>query len=180
MIKGSATWLNTSANRLGGNFGLAYRWIALSNTTLGTLMATINGSIILIALPDIFRGIWVNPLLPGNASLLLLWMILGYLFVTAVLVVTFGRLGDMFGRVRIYTLDFAAFTVFSSIPVGHLAARHGGRAVADRDADLAGCWRGDAARQRGGDPSPTPFLPITAAWRWASTRSPGSPASSSA
>ena len=75
-------------------------------------MATINGSIILIALPDIFRGIGVNPLLPGNASLLL-WLILGYLLVTAVLVVTFGRLGDMFGRVLIYTLGFAVFTVFS-------------------------------------------------------------------
>ncbi|HYX61029.1 MAG TPA: MFS transporter [Streptosporangiaceae bacterium] len=92
--------------------GAGYRWIALSNTTLGTLMATINGSITLIALPDIFRGIGVNPLLPGNASLLL-WLILGYLLVTAVLVVTFGRLGDMFGRVRIYTLGFAVFTVFS-------------------------------------------------------------------
>jgi MFS family permease len=92
--------------------GSGYRWIALSNTTLGTLMATINGSIILIALPDIFRGIGVNPLLPGNASLLL-WLILGYLLVTAVLVVTFGWLGDMFGRVRIYTLGFAVFTVFS-------------------------------------------------------------------
>jgi MFS family permease len=92
--------------------GSGYRWIALSNTTLGTLMATINGSITLIALPDIFRGIGVNPLLPGNASLLL-WLILGYLLVTAVLVVTFGRLGDMFGRVRIYTLGFAVFTVFS-------------------------------------------------------------------
>jgi hypothetical protein len=71
--------------------GSGYRWIALSNTTLGTLMATINGSITLIALPDIFRGIRVNPLLPGNASLPL-WLILGYLLVTAVLVVTFGRL----------------------------------------------------------------------------------------
>jgi hypothetical protein len=92
--------------------GPAYRWIALSNTTLGTLMATINGSIILIALPDIFRGIGVNPLLPGNTSLLL-WLIIGYLLVTAVLVVTFGRLGDMFGRVRIYNLGFAVFSAFS-------------------------------------------------------------------
>jgi MFS family permease len=92
--------------------GPGYRWIALSNTTLGTLMATINGSIILIALPDIFRGIGVNPLLPGNTSLLL-WLIIGYLLITAVLVVTFGRLGDMFGRVRIYNLGFAVFSVFS-------------------------------------------------------------------
>ena len=83
--------------------GPGYKWIALSNTTLGVLMATINASILLIALPDIFRGIGVNPLQPGNTSLLL-WMIMGYLVVTAVLVVSFGRLGDMFGRVRIYNL----------------------------------------------------------------------------
>ena len=76
-----------------------YKWIALSNTTLGMLMATINASIMLIALPDIFRGIGVNPLQPGNTTLLL-WLIMGYLVVTAVLVVSFGRLGDMFGRVR--------------------------------------------------------------------------------
>ena len=92
--------------------GQHYKWIALSNTTLGILMATINASIMLIALPDIFRGIGVNPLQPGNTSLLL-WMIMGYLVVTAVLVVTFGRLGDMFGRVRIYNLGFAVFSVFS-------------------------------------------------------------------
>ena len=92
--------------------GQGYKWIALSNTTLGVLMATINASIMLIALPDIFRGIGVNPLQPGNTSLLL-WMIMGYLVVTAVLVVSFGRLGDMFGRVRIYNLGFAVFSVFS-------------------------------------------------------------------
>src|SRR5882724_5883660 len=89
--------------------GPRYKWIALSNTTLGVLMATINASIMLIALPDIFRGIGVNPLQPGNTSLLL-WMIMGYLVVTAVLVVSFGRLGDMFGRVRIYNLGFAVFS----------------------------------------------------------------------
>src|SRR5580704_16372207 len=92
--------------------GPGYRWVALSNTTLGTLMVTVNGSITLIALPDIFRGISLNPLQPGNTSLLL-WLILGYLLVTAVLVVTFGRLGDMYGRVRIYNLGFAVFSVFS-------------------------------------------------------------------
>jgi len=89
-----------------------YKWIALSNTTLGVLMATVNASILLIALPDIFRGIGVNPLQPGNTSLLL-WLIMGYLVVTAVLVVSFGRLGDMFGRVRMYNLGFAVFAVFS-------------------------------------------------------------------
>ncbi len=91
---------------------LDYKWIALSNTTLGVLMVTINQSIILIALPDIFRGIRVDPLQPGNTSYLL-WMILGFLVVTAVLVVSLGRLGDMFGRVRMYNLGFAVFTLFS-------------------------------------------------------------------
>ena len=91
-----------------------YKWIALSNTTLGVLMATINSSILLIALPDIFRGIGVNPLQPGNTSLLL-WLIMGYLVVTAVLVVSFGRLGDMFGRVRMFNLGFALFALFSVV-----------------------------------------------------------------
>ncbi len=92
--------------------GVHYKWVALSNTTLGMLMATINASIMLIALPDIFRGIGVNPLQPGNTSLLL-WLIMGYLVVTAVLVVSFGRLGDMFGRVRMFNLGFALFAAFS-------------------------------------------------------------------
>jgi MFS family permease len=92
--------------------GLAYKWVALSNTTLGVLMATINASILLIALPDIFRGIGVDPLQPGNTSLLL-WLIMGYIVVTAVLVVSFGRLGDMYGRVRMFNLGFALFAFFS-------------------------------------------------------------------
>ncbi|WP_079256100.1 MFS transporter [Streptomyces malaysiensis] len=95
-----------------GGAGSRYKWIALSNTTLGVLIATINISIMLIALPDIFRGIGVDPLRPGNTSLLL-WLIMSYMVVTAVLVVSFGRLGDMFGRVRMYNLGFAVFTVFS-------------------------------------------------------------------
>ena len=89
-----------------------YKWVALSNTTLGALMATVNASVLLIALPDIFRGIGINPLEPGNTGYLL-WLILGYLIVTAVLIVTLGRLGDMFGRVRIYNLGFVVFTTFS-------------------------------------------------------------------
>jgi MFS family permease len=92
--------------------GDRYKWVALSNTTLGVLMVTINSSILLIALPDIFRGIRLNPLLPSNTSYLL-WLIMGFLVVTAVLVVSFGRIGDMFGRVRMYNLGFAVFTVFS-------------------------------------------------------------------
>jgi EmrB/QacA subfamily drug resistance transporter len=89
-----------------------YKWVALSNTTLGVVIATINSSILLIALPDIFKGVQINPLAPANTSLLL-WLIMGYLVVTAVLVVSFGRLGDMFGRVRMYNAGFAVFTVFS-------------------------------------------------------------------
>jgi MFS family permease len=89
-----------------------YKWIVLSNTTIGMLLATINASILLIALPDIFRGIHINPLAPGNTNYLL-WMILSFLIVTAVLVVSLGRIGDMYGRVRIYNLGFAVFTAFS-------------------------------------------------------------------
>jgi MFS family permease len=92
--------------------GPHYKWIALSNATLGTLMATINQSIVLIALPDVFHGIGLNPLSPGNTSYLL-WMFMGFLVVSAVLVVSFGRLGDMFGRVRMFTLGFAIFSVGS-------------------------------------------------------------------
>src|ERR1700704_3791316 len=92
--------------------GPRYKWVALSNTTLGMLMATINSSIMLIALPDIFRGIGINPLQPGNTTILL-WMIMGFLVITAVLVVSFGRLGDMFGRVRMYNMGFAIFALFS-------------------------------------------------------------------
>src|SRR5437660_6337270 len=92
--------------------GDGYKWIALSNTTLGMLLATINGSILLIAIPDIFRGIGINPLAPGNTSYLL-WLILGFLVVMAVLMVSLGRLGDIYGRVRMFNLGFAVFTVFS-------------------------------------------------------------------
>jgi len=91
---------------------LEYKWVALSNTTLGMLMATINASILLIALPDIFRGIHIDPLAPGNTSYLL-WLILGFMVVMAVLLVSLGRLGDIYGRVRMFNLGFAVFTAFS-------------------------------------------------------------------
>jgi MFS family permease len=90
-----------------------YKWVALTNTTLGILMAMINSSIVIISLPAIFRGISLDPLQPGNISYLL-WMLMGYLLVSAVLVVSLGRLGDIFGRVRIYNAGFAIFT-FGSI-----------------------------------------------------------------
>jgi MFS family permease len=85
-----------------------YKWIALSNTTLGMMAATVNASIVIISLPAIFRGIQLNPLTPGNVSYLL-WMLMGYLVVSAVLVVTLGRLGDIYGRVRMYNVGFAVF-----------------------------------------------------------------------
>jgi len=89
-----------------------YKWVVLVNTTLGILMVTINQSILLISLPDIFRGIGLQPLAPQNTSYFL-WILMGFLLVTAVLVVSLGRVGDMYGRVKIYNLGFAIFTVFS-------------------------------------------------------------------
>jgi MFS family permease len=91
-----------------------YKWVALSNTTLGMLMATINSSIILISLPAIFRGVGIDPLSPGNAGYLL-WLMMGYMLVTAVLVVSLGRLGDIMGRVRIYNFGFAVFSIGSIV-----------------------------------------------------------------
>jgi MFS family permease len=89
-----------------------YKWVALSNTTLGVFMASLDSSIVLISLPAIFRGIKLDPLQPSNTGYLL-WMLMGYLVVTAVLVVTFGRLGDMFGRVKMYNAGFAVFSAAS-------------------------------------------------------------------
>jgi len=89
-----------------------YKWVALSNATLAVLLATLDGSITIIAMPDIFRGIHLDPLVPAN-SFYLLWMILGYLVVTSVLIVSLGRLGDMVGRVKIYNLGFVIYTVAS-------------------------------------------------------------------
>src|SRR6201996_2235338 len=94
--------------------GENYKWIALSNCTLGVLLATLDASITLIAMPDIFRGIHLDPLVPGS-SFYLLWMIFGFLIVTSVLIVSLGRLGDMFGRVRIYNLGFLIYTAASLV-----------------------------------------------------------------
>ena len=103
-----------------------YKWTALSNTTLGMFMAALDSSIVLISLPAIFRGINLDPLQPSNISYLL-WMLMGYLVVTAVLVVSFGRLGDMFGRVRMYNAGFLVFTL-ASIALS-LTPGHGGSAA---------------------------------------------------
>jgi MFS family permease len=89
-----------------------YKWVALANTTAGIFMAALDGSIVIIALPAIFRGIHLDPLAPGNIAYLL-WMIMGYRLVQAVLVVTLGRLGDMYGRVKIYNAGFVVFTLAS-------------------------------------------------------------------
>ena len=101
-----------SGGTLSQDRGKNYKWIALSNTTLGILMVTINQSILLISLPALFRGINLNPLVPSNTSYFL-WVFMGFTLVTAVLVVSFGRVGDIYGRVRMYNLGFAVFTVFS-------------------------------------------------------------------
>jgi MFS family permease len=97
----------------GSRFGVHYKWIALSNTTLGALMASIDGSILMISLPAIFNGLGVDPLSAG-ATNLLLWLLLGYIIMSSVTVVTIGRLSDMFGRVRLYNMGFAIFS-FASI-----------------------------------------------------------------
>ncbi len=98
--------------RSGVHHGIDYKWIALSNTTLGILMAAINGTSLIIALPAVFRGIHVNPLAPG-ATGLLLWVLLGFNVATTILLVAFGRVSDSYGRVKLYNLGFAVFTVGS-------------------------------------------------------------------
>jgi EmrB/QacA subfamily drug resistance transporter len=92
--------------------GPAYKWVALSNTTLGVLMASIDSSIVLISLPAIFNGIHINPLAPGETNYFL-WLLLGYMVVTTTLLVTFGRISDMLGRVRMYNLGFLIFAIAS-------------------------------------------------------------------
>jgi MFS family permease len=108
MSRGGLT--SAAAGRTAGSD--SYKWVALSNVTLGVLLATLDGSIVLIAMPSIFRGIHLDPLVPAN-SFYLLWMILGFLVVTSVLIVSLGRLGDMFGRVRMYNLGFVIYTLAS-------------------------------------------------------------------
>src|SRR5215467_2975682 len=106
--------------------GPHYKWIVLTNTTLGALMATINSSIVLIALPAIFNGIGINPLASGETNYFL-WLLLGYMVATATLLVTFGRISDMFGRVKLYNLGFAVFTAGSILLF--LTPGHGNRAA---------------------------------------------------
>lgn len=105
---------STSFRDRGTTLGGKYKWIALSNTTLGVLMATINQTILIISLPAIFRGIKVSPLgHSGNISLLL-WILMGFNVATTILLVSFGRISDTYGRVRLYNLGFLVFT-FGSV-----------------------------------------------------------------
>ena len=128
-----------------------YKWVALSNTTLGVLLATIDASITLIAMPDIFRGIHLDPLAPGN-SFYLLWMILGFLVVTSVLVVSLGRLGDLFGRVRMYNLGFVIYTTASLLLAVDWLTGRVGSDLPDRVSRRAGDRRGVPAGQLRRDP----------------------------
>jgi MFS family permease len=107
-----AVSVSSPAPSVAGRTHDSYKWLALSNTTLGVLLVAINGSIMLIALPNIFDGIRLDPLVPSNTGYLL-WLLMGFNIATSVLVVSFGRLGDMYGRARMYNLGFAVFTVFS-------------------------------------------------------------------
>ena len=104
-----------------------HKWMVLSNTTVGMLTAVVNASIVLISLPAIFRGIHLDPLDPGNTNTLL-WTIMGYMVVTSVLVVTFGRLADMYGRAKVYNLGFLIFTLasvaLSLMPTNGVAAAY--------------------------------------------------------
>src|SRR6202051_2789704 len=102
-----------------------YQGVALTNTTMSVSMATIDATIVIIAMPAIFRGIKLNPLAAGNVTYLL-WMILGYLLVQSIVVVTLGRLGDIYGRVRIYNLGFVVFTAASiALSLDPLTGTHG-------------------------------------------------------
>ena len=127
-----------------------YKWIALSNATLAVLLATLDASITLIAMPDIFRGIHLDPLRPEN-SFYLLWMILGYLVVTSVLIVSLGRLGDMYGRVKIYNLGFVIYTVASLFLAIDWFTGEAGATYLIVLADRAGRRRRLPAGQRGRD-----------------------------
>ena len=127
-----------------------YKWIALSNTTLAVLLATLDASITLIAMPAIFRGIHLDPLVPSN-SFYLLWMILGYLVVSSVLIVSLGRLGDMYGRVKIYNLGFVIYTVASLLLAVDWMTGRAGATLPDRLPHRPGGGRRLPARQRGGD-----------------------------
>jgi Major Facilitator Superfamily len=131
--------------------GEGYKWTALANTTAAVFISALDGSIVLIAMPAIFRGIHLDPLAPENI-VYLLWMITGYRLVQAVLVVSVGRMGDMYGRVRIYNAGFVIFTAALILLSFEPLRRQEWRSVADRLAASAGSRRLDPGCQLGGDP----------------------------
>ena len=103
-----------------------YKWVALSNTTIGVFMATINGTITLISLPAIFRGIQLSPFQAGS-FVYLLWILMGFNIVTATLLVTFGRLSDIFGRVKLFNLVFLYYSSLLEFPVAPERAKKANR-----------------------------------------------------
>ena len=141
-----------------------YKWIALSNVTLGVLLATLDASITLIAMPDIFRGIHLDPLVPAN-SFYLLWMILGFLVVSSVLIVSLGRLGDMFGRVRIYNLGFVIYTVASLLLTVDWMTGRAGRDLPDRASASSRASARPSCSPTRPRSSPTRSRPTSAGWR---------------
>ncbi len=108
----SAAIYDAAERREEGKLGRSYKWVALSNTTLGALMASIDSSILIISLPAIFNGLGVNPYAPGNI-VILLWLLLGYMIASSITIVTIGKLSDMFGRVRLYNFGFLIWTIAS-------------------------------------------------------------------
>ena len=146
--------------------------------TLGVLLATLDASITLIAMPDIFRGIHLDPLVPAN-SFYLLWMILGFLVVTSVLIVSLGRLGDMYGRVRMYNLGFVIYTLASLLLTVDWMTGRAGAHLPDRASASCRASARPACSPTRRRSSPTPSRPTSAAWRWASTTSSASAACSS-
>ena len=99
---------------------MQYKWVVLSNTTIAILMASLDGTIVLISLPAIFNGLQIDPL---SSFQYLLWILFGYSLVTATLLVTFGRISDIYGRVKMYNLGFAIFTIGSVL--GYLTPNSG-------------------------------------------------------
>ncbi len=91
---------------------MQYKYTVLTNTMLGALMASINMNIVMITLPSIFRGLNINPFAPGE-FVYLLWILMGYSIVLASILVTFGRVSDLYGRARMYTWGFIIFTIAS-------------------------------------------------------------------
>ena len=134
-----------------------YKWWVLSTTSLGMLLATINSGTLIIALPDLERAL-------GTTLLQLVWVILAYMIASTVLVLTAGRLSDLFGRKKAFVGGFLLFTA-ASLGAGFSA-----------DGTQLILWRilqgigGAFIFANGRHSSPTPSPASSSAWRWAPTR----------